>query len=296
MLNILRRKPPAKESRDESSVPWVVIEPSKGIASINLAELWQYRELLYFLTLRDIKVRYKQTALGVTWALLQPLGMMVVFSIFFGKLANMPSEGWAYPIFVFCGLLPWQLFSKSLTEAANSIVADQRLITRVYFPRLIVPITSVLAALVDFAIAFVIFAGMMVYYGVMPTTAIWALPLFVIMMLLTGLGMGLWLAALNVEFRDVRYVLPFLAQMWLFITPVVYPSSLLSEKWQIIYGLNPMAGVVEGFRWALLGVGTGPSPLIGVSAVVSVILFVSGVMFFRQREKTFADVVGSGGR
>ena len=296
MLNILRKKPPAQASGAEASVPRVVIEPTKGIARLNLVELWQYRELLFFLTLRDIKVRYKQTALGVTWALLQPLGMMVVFSIFFGKLANMPSEGIAYPIFVFCGLLPWQLFSRSLTEAANSVVMDQRLITRVYFPRLIVPMTSVLAALVDFVIAFVIFVGMMVYYGVLPTTAIWALPLFMILMLMTGLGMGLWLAALNVEFRDVRYVLPFMAQMWLFVTPVVYPSSLLSDKWQIVYGLNPMAGVVEGFRWALLGVGPGPGPLIAVSAGISILLFVTGIIFFRQREKTFADVVGSGGR
>lgn len=276
--------------------PLVVIKPTRGLAWLNLRDLWQYRELIYFLTWRDIKVRYKQTALGAAWALLQPLGMMVVFTIFFGNLAKIPSEGIPYPIFVYSALLPWHVFSRGISEAANSLVSDQRLITRVYFPRLIVPMSVVLAALVDFAISFIVLIGMMLYFGVIPTVAVFTLPCFIFLMVITSLGVGFWLSALNIEYRDVRYVLPFLSQMWLFITPVVYSSSLVPEGWRIVYGLNPMAVVVEGFRWALLGVGPGPSPFLLVSTVMALLLFVTGAFFFRHRERTFADVVGSGGR
>lgn len=295
------REEPIPDSEDTSqsvasSRPSMMITPAKGWDMISFRDLWEYRELVYFLTLRDIKVRYKQTVLGVAWAVLQPLGMMAVFTIFFGKLAGIPSEGVPYPVFVYSALLPWQLFSRAIGEAANSLVGGQQLITRVYFPRTIIPLSTVLAGLVEFGVSIVILIGLMLYYGILPTAAIWTLPLFFLLMLMTALAVGLWLSALNVEYRDVRYVLPFLSQMWLFITPVIYSSSLLPEKWLIIYGLNPMAGVVEGFRWALLGVGPGPSPLLAVSTGVAVFLFFTGLMFFRNREKTFADVLGSGGR
>lgn len=278
------------------SLPVTIIKPSNGLAALRLKELWDYRELAYFLVWRDIKVRYKQTVIGVAWAVVQPLAMMVVFTLFFGKLAKMPSEGIPYPLFAYAGLLPWQIFSRSISESANSLVADQRLITRVYFPRLLVPLSTVLGALVDFAIASVLLAGLMLFYGRLPSALVIWLPLFVGLMVCAGLGMGLWLSALNLEFRDVRYVLPFLSQLWLFLTPVVYPSSLVPAKWQLVYALNPMVCVVEGFRWALFGVGKGPSPAMALSALVALTLFVSGALFFRSREKVFADILGSGGR
>jgi lipopolysaccharide transport system permease protein len=233
------------------SLPTFYIEPPKGWASIGLRELWDYRELLYFLTWRDVKVRYKQTALGAAWAIIQPLFMMLVFSLFFGRLAKIPSDGIPYPIFTFCALLPWQLFAHALTESSNSLVANERLITKVYFPRLVVPIAAVLGGLVDFAVAFGILLVMMLYYGIVPTWAIVTLPGFILLAVMTALGVGLWLSALNVKYRDVRYTINFLIQFWLFATPVAYPSSLVPEKWRALYGLNPMAGVVEGFRWAL---------------------------------------------
>ncbi|MDQ7857228.1 MAG: ABC transporter permease [Armatimonadota bacterium] len=273
-----------------------MIAPSRGWWSVNLGELWAYRELIYFLTWRDIKVRYKQTAIGVAWAILQPLAMMVVFTIFFGRLARVPSDGVPYPLFAYVGLLPWQLFSRTITESTNSLVTDQRLITRVYFPRVIVPIAATMAAVVDFLVASALLGGLMTYYRVVPGATVLWLPVFVLLMLVTALGVGFWLSALNVEYRDVAYAVPFLNQFWLFLTPVVYPTSVVPEAWRVLYGLNPMVGVVEGFRWALLGVGQGPSPAVAGSAVVAVLLFASGLVWFRRRERTFVDAIGSGGR
>ena len=268
-----------------------LIHPSRGWISLKLSELWEYRELLYFLTWRDIKVRYKQTAIGVAWAVIQPFFAMVIFSIFFGQLAKIPSDGIPYPIFAYCALLPWQLFSHALNESSNSLVANQGLITKVYFPRLIIPVAPVLAGLVDFGIAFLVLIGMMLYYGIMPTFAVFTIPLFLILAVATALSVGLWLSALNVEYRDVRYTIPFLTQFWLFATPVAYSSSLVPESWRALYGLNPMAGVVEGFRWALLGKAEGPGTLLVVSVMVVIILFIGGLYYFRRMEKTFADVV-----
>jgi lipopolysaccharide transport system permease protein len=255
-------------------------------------ELWAYRELAFFLTWRDIRVRYAQTAIGVAWAVLQPLDLMVVFTVFFGNLANIPSEGVPYPIFSFAALLPWQLFARSLTEAASSLVKDQQLISRVYFPRLLIPVAPILAAVVDFLVASVLLVGLMAFYGISPGWSILWLPLFCVILMVTALGAGLWLSALNVEYRDVSHALPFLNQLWLFLTPVVYPSSLVPERWSWIYGLNPMTGVVEGFRWALLGVGPGPSLRLGGAIVVALGLFLTGIAWFRSREGRFADVVG----
>lgn len=270
---------------------YVIIRPTHGWVPLNLADLWRYRELLYFLTWRDIKVRYKQTLLGAAWAVIQPFFTMVVFSIFFGRLAKVPSEGIPYPIFAYCALLPWQLFAHSLTESGNSLVANERLITKVYFPRLVIPMSAVLAGLLDFAIAFVVLIGMMLFYGIVPTMAIATLPLFLLLAVTTALGVGLWLSALNVQYRDVRYTIPFLTQFWLFATPVAYSSSLVPEALRPLYGLNPMAGVVEGFRWALLGKAEGPGALLAVSAIVTVLVFVGGLYYFRRMEKIFADVV-----
>lgn len=267
------------------------IAPSRGWVSLKLREIWDYRELLYFLVWRDIKVRYKQTALGAGWAIIQPLMTMVVFSVFFGGLGKMPSDGIPYPIFAFAALVPWTFFANGLNQASNSLVGSSHLITKVYFPRLIVPLASVLSSIVDFLIAFVVLIGMMVFYGMVPTlNALW-LPLFLLLALVTALGVGLWLSALNVEYRDVRHLLGFVTQIWLFATPIAYPSSLLPEPWRSIYGLNPMAGVVEGFRWALLGTNSAPGPLIAVSASAAILILVTGAFYFRRMERTFADVV-----
>lgn len=268
-----------------------IIKPSKGWVNLKLKEVWEYRELLYFLVWRDIKVRYKQTVLGAAWAVIQPFFAMVVFSIFFGRLAKVPSDGLPYPIFAYTALLPWQLFAHALTESGNSLVASQQLIKKVYFPRLAIPIAAVLAGLVDFAIAFVVLLGMMFYYGIAPTMAIITVPLFILFAIATALAAGLWLSALNVEYRDVRYLIPFLTQFWLFATPVVYPSSLVPEAWRALYGLNPMAGVVEGFRWALLGKSGGMGPLMVVSVLAVIALLIGGLIYFRRMEKTFADLV-----
>ncbi|MCJ7619189.1 MAG: ABC transporter permease [Anaerolineae bacterium] len=271
-------------------LPTTLIRPSRGWVALNLRDLWQYRELLYFLTWRDIKVRYKQTVLGAAWAVLQPFFTMVVFSIFFGQLAKVPSDGIPYPIFAYCALLPWSYFSGALDRAGNSLVGSSHLITKVYFPRLAIPISAVAAGLVDFGIAFVVLLGMMVYYGIAPTTAALTLPFFLLLAVATALAVGLWLSALNVQYRDVRYTIPFLTQFWLFATPIAYPSSLVPEQWRAWYGLNPMAGVVEGFRWALLG-KEPPGPLLAVSIAVVVLLLIGGLYYFRRMEKTFADVV-----
>lgn len=267
------------------------VEPSRGWISLKLHELWEYRELLYFLIWRDIKVRYKQTALGAAWAVLQPFLTMVVFSIFFHRLAGISSDGYPYPLFTFAALLPWQLFAYALTESSGSLVSNQRLLTKVYFPRLVIPIAAVLSGLVDFAIAFVVFLGMMVYYQAPLSSTILTLPLFLLLAIATALAVGLWLSTLNVQYRDVRYVIPFLTQFWLFLTPIAYSSSLVPEWLRPLYGLNPMAGVVEGFRWALLGQTYSIGPMVLVSAAVVVILLAGGLMYFRRMERTFADVV-----
>ncbi len=275
------------------ALPVTVIEPSRGWLRLQASDLWTYRELLGFLVWRDLKVRYKQTLIGAAWAILQPLALMIIFTVFFGRLAHMPSEGIPYPLFAYAGLLPWQTFSRSITDSTNSLVADQRLITRVYFPRVLVPLSTIVAALVDFLVAGVLLGGLMAWYRVMPTSHIIWLPVFTVLMVLTALGVGLWFSALNLEFRDVQYTLPFLNQFWLFLTPVVYPSSLVPERWQWVYALNPMVGVVDGFRWALFGVGHAPSAW---SLAVALAVCFSGWMFFRKRERTFVDVLGSGGR
>ena len=278
-------------SATPSEPPVIVIRPSRGWVALRLRDLWEYRDLLYFLVWRDLKVRYKQTALGAAWAIIQPFFTMVVFSIFFGQLAKIPSEGLPYPIFAYCALLPWQLFSRALTESGNSLIANEPLLTRVYFPRLVIPLSVVLAGLVDFGIAFVILLGMMAYYGIAPTTAVFTLPLFLLLALGTALGVGLWLSALNVQYRDVRYTIPFLTQFWLFATPIVYPSSLVPEPWRAFLGLNPMAGVVEGFRWALLGTAQAPGLMLVSSVAASVALLIGGLFYFRRMERIFADVV-----
>jgi lipopolysaccharide transport system permease protein len=267
------------------------IHPSRGWISLNLGELWAYRELLYFLVWRDIKVRYKQTALGASWAIIQPFFTMVVFSLFFGRLAGVPSDGVPYPVFSFAALVPWTFFANGLMHSGKSLVGDQNLIKKVYFPRLAIPIATVLSGVVDFALAFIVLIGMMLYYGIVPTPAVvWVVPLL-LLALATSMGVGLWFAALNVRYRDVGHVLPFVTQFWLFATPIAYPSTLLPEQWRIVYGLNPMAGVVEGFRWALLGTDTAPGPMIAVSAAVAVALVIGGAFYFRRMERTFADVV-----
>jgi lipopolysaccharide transport system permease protein len=269
----------------------IVVKPSKGWISLNLDELWEYRELLYFLSWRDIKVRYKQTVLGAAWAIIQPFFTMVVFSLFFGRLAKMPSDGIPYPIFAYAALVPWTFFANALSQSSNSLVLSADLIRKVYFPRLVVPLASVMAGLVDFVLAFAVLLGMMLFYGIVPTAQVVWLPFLLLLALVASLGVGLWLSALNVQFRDVRYTVPFLVQFWLFATPIAYPSTLLSEPWRTLYGVNPMVGVVEGFRWALLGVHTAPGRMITVSCLVAALLLVSGVYYFRRMEKTFADVV-----
>ncbi|WP_439625425.1 ABC transporter permease [Gemmata sp.] len=269
----------------------VRIRPSGGWRAVNLAEVWRYRELLFFLTLRDVKLRYKQTALGVAWAVLQPLATMTVFAVFFGKLGKLPSDGQPYALFVLAALLPWQLFAYALTQSSNSLVAEQRLITKVYFPRLIVPVASVLSGLVDFGVTLVLVLIAMALFGVVPTAAILALPVLTLFAVATALAIGLWLSALNVQYRDVRYTIPFLTQFWLFVSPVAYPASIVPEQYRTLYGLNPMAGVIEGTRWALLGTDAPDWGLMGVSAAVVAVLLAGGLYYFKRMEKTFADVV-----
>jgi len=275
----------------ELDAPVIVVKPSKGWISLKLGELWSYRELLYFLTWRDMKVRYKQTVLGAAWAIIQPFFTMVVFSLFFGKLAKVPSDGIPYPIFAYTALVPWTFFAHGLSQSSNSLVGNANLIKKVYFPRLVVPISSVVSGLVDFVLAFIVLVAMMLVYGIFPTIKIVWLPLLLLLTFISALGVGLWLSAMNVQFRDVRYTVPFLTQFWLFATPIAYPSSLLSEPWRTFYGLNPMVGVVEGFRWALLGADTAPGPIILVSALMALALLVGGAFYFRRMEKTFADVI-----
>ncbi|HEY1410479.1 MAG TPA: ABC transporter permease [Promineifilum sp.] len=276
---------------EEKRAVVVHIKPSDGWASLKLGELWQDRELIYFLVWRDLKVRYKQTILGATWAILQPFLTMVVFSIFFGRLAEVPSDDLPYPVFAYSALVPWTFFANGLTQASNSVVSNSGMVKKTYFPRLTLPLSAVLAGLVDFALAFMVLLGMMFFYRIVPTANVIWLPFLLLLAFVTCLGSSLWLAALNVQFRDVRYIVPFLVQIWLFLTPIAYPSSIVPAQWRVLYSLNPMVGVVEGFRWALLGTDTSPGPMVLVSAVVAVLLLVGGLIYFRRMEKSFADVV-----
>ena len=274
-----------------NNLPRTRREPVKGWAGPKLRELWEYRELLYFFVWRDIKVRYKQTVLGAAWAIIQPFFTMVIFSLFFGRLAKVPSDGLPYPIFSYAALVPWSFFATALTTASGSLVASANMVKKIYFPRLTLPISTVLGGVVDFVLAFVVLMGMMFFYGLTPTINIIWLPVFLLLALITSLGISLWLSAMNVQFRDVHYTIPFITQAWLFLTPIAYPSSLLPEPWRTLYGLNPMAGVVEGFRWALLGTDTAPGSMTIVSAVVAVALLVAGAFYFRRMEQSFADVL-----
>lgn len=269
----------------------VIIEPRHRLFDIDLKGLWQYRELLYFLIWRDVKVLYKQTAIGAGWAVLQPLATMAVFTIIFGALAKIPSDGLPYPIFAYTALLPWTYFSQAVTRSGTSVVGDANLISKVYFPRLLVPLSAALAPLVDFAIAFVLLLGMMAWYGIVPTAATLALPVVFVLAIVTAMAVGLWLSALNVLYRDVRHAIPFLLLLWMYASPIAYPVSLVPERWRALYGLNPMVGVIEGFRWALLGGAGHDLATIMTSAIAVVILFVGGVVFFRRIERTFADIV-----
>jgi len=287
-----------------------ILRPPKEWEALNLRDLWRYRELIYFMTWRDLKVRYKQTLLGASWAVLRPFLTMVVFSIFFGGLAKVPSDGIPYPIFSYTALLPWELFTHALNIASRSLVVNSHMITKVYFPRMILPFASILAGVVDFAIAFIVLLGMMVYYGITLTARVWTLPLFLLLAILTAMGVSLWLSALNVLYRDVGYVTPFLTQFWLFITPIAYPASMVPAKWRLLYALNPMTGVVEGFRWALLGTASnsqsgagfqtlslaglqvgGLQALVIISGLVSLAVLISGLFYFRRMERLFADMI-----
>jgi lipopolysaccharide transport system permease protein len=284
----------ASETTILPSPPIVRITPPSGWWAIPFGELWEYRELVYFFVWRDIKIRYKQTAIGAAWAVLQPFLTMLIFSLFFGALAHIPSQGLPYPIFYYSALLPWMYFAASLQNATNTIVENQRVITKVYFPRLALPISAVLSGLVDFAISLLMFVAMMAYYHIHPTLAVLWMPVFLLMAVLTALGMGLWLSALNAIYRDVRYVVPFLVQFWMFASPVVYPSSLVSArwpKWAWLYGLNPMVGVIEGFRWSIAGSGDPPGRLVLISAGVVLVVLLSGLAYFQRMETTIADVV-----
>jgi lipopolysaccharide transport system permease protein len=275
----------------EKPMPVLRIEHSTGWVSINFRELWNYRELFYFLTWRDIKLRYKQTELGIAWAIIQPLLTMLIFSLFFGKLARIPSDGIYYPVFAFTALVPWVFFANGLSQSSNSLVGNSNLITKVYFPRIMIPISAVFSGAFDFALAFVLLLGMMTYYRIPVTTSILYLPLFLLLAFVSAMGAGLWFSALNVKYRDVRFIVPFLIQIWMFATPIAYPSTLIPGRWRMLYGLNPMVGVIEGFRWMLLGTRTQPSPMIAVSTATAVAILAAGICYFKKTEKSFADIV-----
>jgi len=274
-----------------ANLPCVVIEPKRGWVGVNLPELLQYRELIFFLAWRDLKVRYKQTVLGALWAILQPIVTMLVFGFFFGRLAKMPSDGVPYPLFAYTALVPWTLFATGLTQASNSLVSGANLLRKVYFPRLAMPIASVLTGVVDFGLAFLVLVAMLLLYGFVPGYRALLIPVLVLLTVSTSLGAGLWLAAFNVRFRDVRYVIPFIVEIWLLASPIAYPSSLLEERWRPLYALNPVVGIVEGFRWSLLGTNTSPEPMIISSAIAATLLLASGIFVFRRMERNLADVV-----
>jgi len=277
--------------RTTESVERILIQPSKGVFQLNLGELWQYRELLYFLIWKEVKVRYKQTIIGGAWAILQPLLTMVIFTIIFGRLAKIPSDGMPYPVFTYTALLPWMLFSQALTRSGGSLVYNANLITKVYFPRLLVPLSAALAPIVDFIVSFLILLGMLAWYGIPPTLGILALPFFLALTLVTAMSVNLWLAPLNVKYRDVAHTLPFLSQIWMYASPVAYPLSLIPQKWQLLYSINPMVGVIEGFRWALMGKQSPNFMAMVISIIVVMALFLGGILYFKKMEQTFADVI-----
>jgi lipopolysaccharide transport system permease protein len=279
------------DTRVASTAPLTIIEPSRGWLGLNFRELWDYRELLYFLTWRDVKVKYKQTIIGAGWAILQPLVTMVVFTLVFKTIADMPSDNIPYPIFTYTALLPWNLFAGALNRSTVSLVAQSNLISKVYFPRMIIPLSATISGLVDFVIAFVILLAMMFWYRIVPTVAVLSLPLFVIIALVAALAVGLWLSALNVRYRDVGQAIPFLVQIWMFASPVAYSISALPEKWRLLYSLNPLAGVIEGFRWAMLRKETPDFVVIGISTVAMIALLLSGIVYFKRTERTFADLI-----
>jgi lipopolysaccharide transport system permease protein len=270
---------------------WRVIEPSKGWVPLRLNVLWQYRELVYFMTWRDVKIRYKQTALGAAWAVLQPLITMLIFTVIFGRFAKFPSEGVPYAIFAYCGLLPWTYFAYAMTQTTNSVVTNASLVSKVFFPRLVIPLSASLSGLVDLAVAFPLMVGMMIYFHIRPTIALLTLPVFVLLALVTALAIGTWLSALNVQYRDVRYAVPFLTQIWLYLTPIAYPASMISGRFHVLLAFNPMTGVVEGFRWAILGNNSLDGLSFGISTAVTVIALVGGLFYFRRMEQQFADIV-----
>jgi len=273
------------------SVQRILIQPSKGLFNFDLRELWQYNELLYFLVWKEVKVRYKQTIIGGAWAIIQPLLTMVIFTIIFGRLAKIPSDGMPYPVFTYTALLPWMLFAQALTRSGGSLVSNANLITKVYFPRLLVPLSAALAPIVDFIVSFLILLGMLAWYGIPPTLGILALPFFVALTLVTAISVNLWLAPINVKYRDVAHTLPFLSQIWMYASPVVYPLSMIPEKWQFLYSINPMVGVIEGFRWALLGKQSPNFMAMAISVIVVMALFLGGILYFKKMEQTFADVI-----
>jgi lipopolysaccharide transport system permease protein len=276
--------------QEDSRTPVIEISPPSGWAPVNLREMWAYRELLFFFTWRDIKVRYKQTVFGFAWAIIQPLFMMMVFTLFFGQLAQVPSEGIPYPLFSYAALLPWTLFSESLGRASNSLINDTNLIQKVYFPRIITPLSSILSPLIDFAVAFLVLVGLMIYYHYAPTVMILWLPLLIILQMMLAFGMGLWLSAINVEYRDVRYAVPFLIQLWLFASPVIYSSSFVPPRFQAAYGIiNPMSGIIEGFRWAILGTSPPSYLQLVTSTIIIIVILITGAFYFRRKESAFAD-------
>jgi lipopolysaccharide transport system permease protein len=287
-LSPLRKEAPTRSLSVETTL---VIRPRRHLFALDIKAIWEYRELLYFLIWRDLKVRYRQSVIGVGWVILQPLMTMVVFTAVFGKFVGVPSDGLPYPIFIFSALLPWNLFASALTRGSASVVDNTQLVSKVYFPRLILPLSGVLSPVADFAVAFGILIGMMVWFGTSPTWGILALPLLVLLAILTALAIDIWLSALNVRYRDVGHTVPFLVQIWMFISPVTYPVSLVPEKWRLLYSLNPMAGVIEGFRWALLGKQSPDFAVITASAVMMFTLLVTGIVYFKHTERTFADVI-----
>jgi lipopolysaccharide transport system permease protein len=290
-MSVIESELQATKLQPIADISVIRIEPSRGWVSIELSELWTYRELLYFLIWRDVKVRYKQTVIGIGWAILQPLLTMVIFTMIFGNFAKIPSDGLPYPVFAFTALLPWNLFAGALNRCTLSLVGSANLITKVYFPRLIVPVSAIISGIIDFAIAFVFLLGLMLWFHIVPTWGAIALPIFLLLTLITALAVGLWLSALDVRYRDVGHAIPFLIQIWMFLSPVAYPLSVVPEKWRLLYSLNPMVGVIEGFRWALLGKESPDFKVIAVSTAVVVALLLSGLVYFKRIERTFADVV-----
>jgi homopolymeric O-antigen transport system permease protein len=274
-----------------AQAPAIVIDPVDSHIRLDLKDLWHYRELLYFMIWRDVKVRYKQTAIGASWALFQPVMTMVIFTVVFGYFARLPSDGLPYPIFAYTALLPWTYFSQALTRSAGSLVSNANLISKIYFPRLIIPLAAALSPLLDFGLTFLVLLGMMVWFGIIPTWALLMLPFFLLLAVMTALAGGLWLTALDVQYRDIGLIVPFFIQLWMFASPVAYPVSLVPERWQLLYGLNPLVGVIEGFRWAILGKGSVNFELIAISILVVVVALLSGLIYFKRTERTFADII-----